>query len=136
MLTLLLALSVATWAGAITMAGDVDPPCDLGGWLLLLFVPVGPICVACLQIWGFLHVGLIMWLLFMLVHEDAPRLRMAAFAFLPQFLCTVIAFGVFVSFDGWMALRLAIATPVAALVTASPFLAQWARARHHQPRHS
>ena len=93
LVTMMLALSTGTLLGVCALSGEFFwSPSDLAGnWALLLLCFVWPICVACLQLWGFLYLALVMWFAYQLIFDEAPRLRMAAAMLLPQFLCTLAA---------------------------------------------
>ena len=122
MFALMLALSVATWMGVFALDGFLTFPSDAAEAIFAFFAFVGPICFALMQFWGFIHIGLIIWFVYMLVHQDASRFRICAFAILPQFLCTVIVHGIWEGFYGDELLRLAVATPLVAMITFSPLI--------------
>ncbi len=131
--SLIAGLSVGTWLGFVVLADDLDFLTDPTCWTFFALVAfLGPIAVSCIQLWGFLHVGLIIVVLHMLVHEDASRLRMAAFVSLPQFLCTVVAYGILRGVDWDMALRFSIVAPVAGVLAAAPLIVD-RRYRRKQP---
>ena len=119
-IALMLALSVATWMGVFAAVGFLffsEIPL-----IFIFFGFIGPICFALMQFWGLIHIGLLSCFVYLLVHEDASRLRICAFAILPQFLCTVIVHAVMEGFYSGALLRLAILTPLVAMITFSPLI--------------
>ncbi len=125
--TLMVSLCLGTQLGYLALEGHIYSPTCTEDWLALVFSFLWPICVACIALWGFLYAVLIAWFGYLLIHQDAPRLRTGAFIVFPQFACTVITIGFLEHFDKEMVLRLTVATPLVLLLSTSPCLIAWWR---------
>jgi uncharacterized membrane protein len=126
---------LGTLAGYFALSGDI-PSGDWGElWIFLMFAFVGPISIACIQLWGFLYVGLIAWFAYALVFEDAARIRTAGLILFPQFHCTVITLGVVIGegMDTEMVVR-SIIVGVFLALCAVPAFVIWMRTRDQPTR--
>jgi len=91
-LTLILCLDVAA-ASALWVISDefIEPS-------LFLIVGFGPICLACIQLWGFAYLLLLMWFLHRLIFQGSSRL-MCAMILVPAHF--VVSFTMFLILDDW-----------------------------------
>jgi hypothetical protein len=128
--TLMVSLCLGTQLGYLALEGDIYSPTCTEDWLALVFSFLFPICASCIQIWGFLYAALVAWFGYLLINQDAPRLRTGAFIVFPQFVCTVITIGFMEHFDKELLLRLTVATPLVAALSATPWFFTWLRRRN------
>ena len=91
-LFLFLSLNVAT-AAAFWVLDDEVP--DV---LTLLLAGLLPICMACLQLWGFAYVLILVWMLHRLIYQESSGLR-TVLSIAPMHLFFSLI--VFISKDGW-----------------------------------